>query len=158
MTDADRPPARNLAAAVVASLAAGPVFIASYLLALGIAGAGNAPQAVEPEAIAFAVGLMAVAVPFGLTIAILPCLIGVTAMGWLARQTGIGGLAPVWMLAGAVPIAPIVIAGELDAPFAFALAVTAALCALIARRWLRVAEHSAPSPCPSPHGSPICPR
>ncbi|WP_315763343.1 hypothetical protein [Sphingomonas sp. Y38-1Y] len=119
----------------MAALAAGPIFIASFLLAMGIAAASGPPMAIEPDAIGVVVGIMAMSIPFGFAITILPCLVAAMVLTPLARS-GVGRLAPVWTIAGAAPIAPLAFLTDVGAPETFALAATGALCALVARRTL----------------------
>ncbi|PCD01600.1 hypothetical protein COC42_15830 [Sphingomonas spermidinifaciens] len=136
MAYADHAAPTGVFAAVAASAAAGPIFVASYPLAMGVAAAGGQPGAVHPAGVWIALGIMVVAAPIGMAIAFVPCLIAATLLTPLARRPGVVRLAPVWMIAGAAPIAPLVIVEELGAPEAFALAATAALCALVARQTL----------------------
>lgn len=136
MAYADRGQPGGGKAGIAASLVAGPIFVASFLLAAEIASVGAAPAELDAQGVALFFGVLAIAIPFGFVIAIVPCVIVASLMTPLARRPGVGRLAPVWMIAGAAPIAPFALYTETAALETFALAATGALCALVARRVL----------------------
>ena len=129
------------AGAMLASLAAGPAFLASLALA-GYATASTAPIPVEHwEWIGGAVFAGFVSLPFGFAFALIPNVIGSWALHALGKGNPAVRLHVFWALVGAgiagLPFALIPNPGDVIAPIAMAFAVTGASCALVARRFTR---------------------
>ncbi len=128
------------AAAMFASLAAGPVFLASMALAVW---ANDTPTtyilAVQPEAVGGAIVSLVLVIPFGFALSVIPNLIG----AWFMHGLGIGNfgarLPVAWALAGAgaagMPFAFMSDWSSAGAPLGTAFAITGASCAAIAHRF-----------------------
>lgn len=120
---------------IVASIAAGPVFVASFAAALLYA---QVPHAIPVE-IGFAdLGVVAFMAPIvvvaGFLLSLIPNLVGAAAMTAISGRHPLGRAPLLWVLAGGA------IGGLLawlmqipDGPTAFALVATSALCARICR-------------------------
>jgi hypothetical protein len=127
--------------AMLASLAAGPAFVACYALAIWAAAPPETYSAsgVEINEIGGAIGGLFVAVLFGFIVSIVPNIVG----AWFVHGLAIGNAAfrlPVaWALAGAGAAGlPFVFAGDLGTlgqPLGMAFALTGASCALVAQRF-----------------------
>ena len=129
---------RSFQGAIVATLAAGPVFIIGLGLSTWMA---DMTQTVPLHAISVAgvmiVPVMIYATVGGAILSFLPNLIGTTVMAWLADRNLGMRLAVAWALVGTlVPGLTIVIAdsGKGGTTFAVALIFTGAVCAVISHR------------------------
>jgi hypothetical protein len=116
----------------IASLAAGPVFLA----ALGLAALGSGVQTivVEPGEVVGAIALLLPATAFGMIIAFLPNLAGTAAMLAFGRHHEAGQMPAMCALAGAALGGGATCRWAETAPLVtFAFAATGAICALICR-------------------------
>ncbi|MGK6319821.1 hypothetical protein [Sphingomonas sp. DT-204] len=127
---------RNLTGCAVATITAGPVFVANLAAATVVASPG--PVAATPNLMP-ALLILPLSAVIGAIVAFIPVTIGTMAMGWLGERNPAVQLPVAWALAGAAMAAgwiPLVPIGREDAPFIFALAMTGAIAALFCRHWL----------------------
>lgn len=129
MSYAHRIPTRS--GAIPAALYAGPVFVASVLLA-GMIETSAPVGPVSPSGVLGLIVLAPFAIGIGFVVAIVPLLVGTALLGAVARRH-IGLQFPaVWAMAGG--LSGWLIAIGFDDPFAtFALSATGAVCAV--RSW-----------------------
>lgn len=126
---------------LVATLAAGPLFLLMLGLAVIVTGAGEAID-VDPggKMLGPLLPILAASLVIGAFLAVLPVCIGGTVMGWVAaRNIGLAHPA-IWAMAGGGAMAggllPFGAIG--DSPVSIALIATGTICALIVRfgtRW-----------------------
>ncbi|UIJ43681.1 hypothetical protein LZK98_11320 [Sphingomonas cannabina] len=142
---------RNFTGCAIATIAAGPVFVASVGVAVLALSPG--PIAITSE-LTFALMILLPAIVIGAIIAAIPVTVGAMAMGWLGDRNPAFQLPIMWALAGAATAGgwtPFVSLGPDEEPFKLALAMTGAISALICRHWLVWA----PSPARKPIRPPV---
>lgn len=123
---------------LLAMFLAGPLFMVG--LALGDAVARwPAPIAYVPDQVWPFLGISLVSIPFGMVLSLLPILLGVLVMSWLGGRFSAMRGWPAWMLGGCVVAIPIVTfwGGDKANVVGIALIFTCAICARIARLWVR---------------------
>jgi hypothetical protein len=126
-------------AAIVASSAAGPIFLISLFAAILYLQTPSAIPFGVGEAAALAAGsaLLVPAFLVGFFLALLPNLVGASVMAALAETVEEARAPVAWVAAGALGGAGIAVLSSgfgSDPPIAFALIVTGGLCAGICRR------------------------
>ena len=124
-------------AAIVASAAAGPVFLASLGAAIFYL---QMPRAIAVEELASAALGLAIVIPaflVGFVLAIMPNVIGAAVMATLSESFGVAREPAIWVMAGGLAgagIAALTSGFGPEPPIGFALIVTGAVCAAICRR------------------------
>jgi hypothetical protein len=126
-------------AAIVASAAAGPIFLVSLFAAILYL---QMPSAIpfgagEAAALLWASALLVPSFVIGFFLALLPNLVGASAMATLAESVEEARAPIAWVAAGALGGAGIAVLTSgfgSDPPIAFALVVTGGLCAGLCRR------------------------
>lgn len=124
----------------LASVIAGPTFVIATMLVTWMAAGANAIDVSAPGQALIILPILLMATLFGTILAIIPCAAGAWTMRWLGRGNVAMRLPAMWAIAGgSLGAAPAILYSG-DQLFAFELAATGAVCALVCRHRMEWAD------------------